>query len=74
MFDLTLALNQNQPTLLPISSILGGQFGYNDICLSLPALVSNQGVQKVLEPQLTPEELSQFQQSANLIQNLAKEI
>ncbi|MGK7920957.1 MAG: malate dehydrogenase [Trichodesmium sp.] len=50
--------NQNQ--LLPCSAYLRGEYGLENIFLGVPCVLGNQGVEKVLELNLTDGELAQL--------------
>ncbi len=67
MFELTKALTGFQPCILPISSKLNGQFGLRDVCLSLPTLISKRGIEAVLEPALSDQEVQAFVKSGQII-------
>jgi L-lactate dehydrogenase len=50
------AIALNQPTILPISTQLTGEYGIKGTCTSLPTLVDRRGVVKRLELELWPRE------------------
>jgi len=54
----------NKSALLPVSSLVQGAYGIDDICLSVPSIVSRQGIQKHVELKLWPKEQMALQQSA----------
>jgi L-lactate dehydrogenase len=58
------AIVRNQHTVLTVSSLMNGQYGVNDICISLPTIVGAQGIESVLQLPLSPEEEAAFRQSA----------
>ncbi|WP_420175238.1 L-lactate dehydrogenase [Luteococcus sp. OSA5] len=51
-------------TALPLSSVLQGFYGINDVALSLPTLVSSSGIERVLEIPMDPAEVSSLHSSA----------
>lgn len=53
-----------------ISSLLTGQYGISDICLSLPVILGAGGVERDLEPPLTDLELQQLRHSADSIREV----
>ncbi len=61
------ALLRDQHTVLTVSSLLTGQYGVNDICVSLPSIVGARGVEEVLNLQLSSDEEDAFRSSANTL-------
>lgn len=64
----------NEKSILTVSSLLDGEYGINDICLSVPTIVSSEGAEKVLQIDFNDEELHGLQNSAKKLKELAKEI
>jgi L-lactate dehydrogenase len=59
-------------TVLSVSTLMTGQYGVSDICLSLPCVVGANGVEEILTLNMSPEEELGFQGSAEkLKQKLA---
>lgn len=53
---ITKAIFNNEHSILTVSCLLEGQYGQNDIYLSVPAIVNRQGVQEVIEVDLDDNE------------------
>jgi L-lactate dehydrogenase len=51
---------------------LTGQYGISDVCLSLPSIVDHNGVEIVLEPPLSKDELAALQNSAQVLGETAR--
>ncbi|HBQ65189.1 MAG TPA: L-lactate dehydrogenase [Clostridiales bacterium] len=64
---------RNESSILPVSSLMTGQYGVEDVCLSLPAIVDRQGIAKVLELPLDPAEVQGFRESARILKAHLKE-
>jgi len=60
---------KNKCKLLSCSAYLSGEYGYRDIYLGVPVIISNQGVEKIIEIELNAEEQAAFQISAKMVQN-----
>lgn len=58
------AVVKNSHSVLPITSLLEGQYGIEDVCVSVPTIVSKNGAEQVLEIPLNDEELAKLQESA----------
>lgn len=68
------AILRDHNTILPVSTLMTGQFGINDICLSLPAVVDRGGVEVVLEPTMADAELAALQRSAMVLREVAQSV
>lgn len=55
---------KNQKTIMTVSSVIKNVHGINDVALSLPAVVSPSGVDRLFDMDFTPEELVLLQNSA----------
>jgi L-lactate dehydrogenase len=62
------AIVRDENSVLTISSAVNGAHGLNDVALSLPCVVNRQGIAKTLDLLLTKDEETDFQRSANIIQ------
>jgi L-lactate dehydrogenase len=61
------AILRNQHTILSVSSLLTDYYGINEVCLSLPTILSGDGIEKVLHLDLNEEELSGLRNSADVL-------
>ena len=67
------AIVRDEKSILPISSMVHGQYGIGDISLSLPAIVGKDGVETHVPLQLNDEEMSNLQKSAKTLQNILEQ-
>ncbi len=65
------AMLRDQNTILTVSTQMTGQFGISDICLSLPSIVDHGGVEGVLMPGLSDDELAALRRSADVLKETA---
>ena len=63
------AIVRDEKSILPISSLMKGDFGIEGISLSMPAIVGKDGVECLVPFQLNEEEISKLQQSAQTLKN-----
>lgn len=49
--------------VMPVSTLLRGQYGQNGVYASVPAILNRRGVAEIIELDLTPEEQAQFDAS-----------
>lgn len=68
------AIVRDERSVLPVSTLLTGQFGIEGVYLSLPCVVGIDGIHKVLSPQLSDEEATALRASANILERAFVEI
>ena len=61
------AILRNEHSVLTVSTLLDGEYGLKDVCLSVPCIVSQSGVDRILEGKLSVEELQALHASASVI-------
>jgi L-lactate dehydrogenase len=65
---------RGQRSVLTVSTLLDGEYGLSDVCLSLPCIVSDQGVEQVVKADLTPQELECLSASASVLKRAFADI
>jgi len=50
------AVIRDERAVVPVSTLLTGQYGLPDLCLSLPCVLGAGGIERVLAPALDPDE------------------
>lgn len=58
------AVLRDENSVLPVSTLMRGQYGVEDVCLSLPCVLDGGGIRRVLEMELSEMEESAFRESA----------
>lgn len=67
------AILLNELSIFPVSTTLEGQYGIKDVALSIPCIISSEGISKKLAVPLTEDEIKLLKKSANhLAENLKK--
>ena len=61
---------KNESAMLPVSVVLEGQYGLENLCLSIPSIVGQDGVETVLEIPLAPQERAALLASAQQLQEV----
>ena len=61
-------------TALTVSTMMHGEYGVEDICLSMLTLVDRKGVHGKILNKMTDEEIAKFQASAEKLKSVLKEI
>lgn len=62
-------IQRGERAVLPVSTLLTGQYGIHDLCLNLPCVLGAGGVEHVLSPSLTEQEVVALQASAATLRN-----
>ncbi len=62
------AIVKDEKRLLPASAYLRGEYGHSEIFLGVPVLLGKNGVEKIIELDLTPEETSALSASARAVE------
>ena len=68
------AILLNELSVLPVSTTLDGQYGIKDIALSLPCVVTCEGVSRKLEIPLSEDELNKLRASAEYLDGVLKQV
>ena len=68
------AILRDERTILPVSTMTGGQYGIDGVYLSLPCVVGRNGVEKVVELPLDDTELKGLLASADLLKKTLAEL
>lgn len=61
------AVVRDQASILTVSTLVEGQYGIHNVCLSLPAVVDRSGIRRVLPVSLSGEELARLHESAEAV-------
>ena len=64
------AIVKDEHAVLPVSSLMQGEFGLEGLCLSIPTVVGQNGVEKVVDIHLNNEENEKLQASAKALKDI----
>jgi L-lactate dehydrogenase len=64
------AIVRNENSILTVSSLLEGEYGLKDICLSVPSQVNSEGISRIINVPLSSEEKSQLDNSAQALKQV----
>ncbi len=67
------AVVRDEKSVLPVSNLMCGAYGIDDVMLSVPAVVGKDGVEIVVPIPLNDEETRQLQESAAFLKQVTKE-
>src|SRR5208283_1169477 len=64
------AILRNQHGVLTVSAVLEGEYGLSGVSLGIPCILSQKGVEKVLQVTLPPDEQNALAMSAAVLQEI----
>ena len=65
---------RDEKSILPVSSMMYGEYGISDVALSMPAIVGKNGVETKVPIPLSEDELDRLQQSASMLRDVLDEV
>jgi len=68
--QLASAVLRDTKRIFPVSVPLDGQYGYTDVAISVPCVLGKNGVEKIMEIPLSPDEKKSMDNSVTILKNL----
>lgn len=68
------AILNDENKIIPVSTLLEGEFGEHDVFCGVPVILNRSGVKDVVEVHLTEEELVKFKKSVSVIREYTNKI
>ncbi|WP_281085737.1 L-lactate dehydrogenase [Eubacterium ruminantium] len=65
------AIARDEKSILSVSSLMQGQYGLKDICLSMPTIVGSDGVEEKVPISLDEDEITKLMASAEALKEIA---
>ena len=72
--NIAAAILRNQNSVLTVSTVLEGEYGLSGLSLGVPCLVSQKGIERILEARLSPEEQDGLARSAKILQEMIAQL
>ena len=70
---ITRAILQNQDVALPVSALLNGEYGEENIYIGTPAILYREGIRRVVELEISDHEMERFKHSAKVLREIQEE-
>jgi len=67
LVKITGSILRNQNSILTVSTYLDGEYGIKDVCLSVPCVVSVNGIEKIIDTPLASDEQVSLMHSADIL-------
>ncbi len=68
------AVVRDEKSILPVSAALHGEFGIEEVTLSVPAIVGKEGVEKIVPVSLSEDERTRLHYSADVLRGVCSEL
>lgn len=68
------AIVRDEHAILPVSALLTGQYGINDICLGVPCVIGSNGIEEILEIPLSKSEHDDLMRSASILHSTVRNL
>ncbi len=65
---------RNEKSILPVSTVMHGEYGIEDVVLSMPCIVGKDGIETKVPISLSEEEESKLRESARVLQEIMEEL
>lgn len=70
LVQMTEAIIKDKKRIIPVIAYLEGEFGYNNLFMGVPAVLGGDGIERVIELDLTEEEKAALDKSADSVTNV----
>lgn len=64
------AILKDKKRVIPAIALLEGEYGYNQLFMGVPTILGGDGIEKIIELELTPDEKSMLDHSANSVRSV----
>ncbi|MFT7352516.1 MAG: malate dehydrogenase [Flavobacterium sp.] len=64
----------DQKKMIPCSVFLEGEYGQNDICIGVPCIIGKNGVEEIIDIQLSEDEKAKFAKSAEAVRAMNNDL
>jgi L-lactate dehydrogenase len=71
---ITEAILRNQNSVFTVSAVLEGEYGLSGLSLGVPCILSQKGVERILQVNLPPEEQNALAKSAAILKELIAQL
>jgi L-lactate dehydrogenase len=65
---------QDQRSVLPVSTLLDGEYGLRDVCLGVPCVVGQGGARQIVVAPLHRDEETALFKSASILQEVLRQL
>jgi malate dehydrogenase len=74
LVQMTEAILKDKKRIIPVIALLEGEYGYDNLFMGVPTIIGGDGIEKVLELDLTAEEKAALDKSAQSVRNVIQAV
>ncbi|MFQ1023351.1 L-lactate dehydrogenase [Avibacterium paragallinarum] len=74
VFRIIRAISINEYSVLPVGTMLNGEYGLNDVVVNVPMVISSKSVERILKYKLPADELEQLHQCAAALRQVVEQV
>lgn len=74
LLRITTAVIRGENSALTVSTLLQGEYGLRDVCLSVPTIVNRNGADRLICPELSADDIKALKASAEVIREVHKSV
>lgn len=71
---ITKAILKNEHAVFPVSAFLNGEYGFHDVYAGVPAIINRQGVQEIIEVDLSKKEKEKLAASLDVLKSTTQSL
>ena len=68
------AVIKGRNRVMSVSTYLQGEYGFSDVAIGVPVILGRNGIEKILELELSPESRKRFEKSVSIIKEAIKKL
>lgn len=72
LVQMTEAILKDKKRIIPAIALLEGEYGYNDLFMGVPTILGGDGIERIIELELTADEKAALEKSAESVRNVIK--
>ena len=73
LVKITASILRKQNSVLTVSALVDGEYGLEDVCLSVPCIISDNGIFRIIDSKLADDEMKLLHNSAAVLKKAIKE-
>lgn len=70
LLQMTEAILKDKKRIIPVIALLEGEYGYDNLFMGVPTILGGNGIEKIFELELTTDEKTALDQSADSVRNV----
>ncbi len=72
--DIIKSILNNEGKIIPVSALLEGEYGIDDVYIGVPAIINKTGISEIVELRLNKEESAYFNNSVSILKKFLSQL